>query len=618
VQWHNGRQFEAIVETAAIRYRVAEFLKKQPPFHAIEEADLLQFAGQGTVKFYEANQYIVSQGASRYQIHVLQQGTVSLWDERGPKPQLLDVRGAGDMLGVDQLRESRVYPYSATSRSDVLAYSFPKDDFWRLVEKYPEVADYIAAYVDLAISVLQPRANLDPQDIALRDVVRDKLRTCDSQTSVRDVARYLLSSGQDATAVLDQEQRVRGIVSLRSLVQWIANGGEHPEQPIEALLKAATPIIADASVADAVLAMEGANGDALAITSDGTLDGSFDAIVTRRSFGEIFGDQPGEILRDIKVAHRTRALCDLNQRVRKFALRYLYKASSTDWLTRFTSAADAEIVKRIIAIAAPERIEGCWCFCGTSGRGEALPALAPEIVLITNDDRASGLFHRALEALGECGYLQSSDRPFESSFYVASLDEWKERYLDWVRDPVLKKIYLAHAFFDLRPIYSSAWQTQSLEATLLGAVGREFLHILANDCLSTLPPLTFFQNAVLDESGTETAILKLEETALRPLVDVGRVFGLATHKVFCSSTLERFEMAESAWPEHATIFREAAKALRIVLWQQGRVGLTEGTMGWDLPPALLGPYDRQLLKNCFRSIMRLIEFTGNFDWLKAL
>ena len=64
------------METAAISYRVADFLKKHPPFHAMEEGDLLDLARQGRVRFFEANEYIVWQGESyRMQVFVIQQGT---------------------------------------------------------------------------------------------------------------------------------------------------------------------------------------------------------------------------------------------------------------------------------------------------------------------------------------------------------------------------------------------------------------------------------------------------------------------------------------------------------------------------------------------------------------
>ena len=70
------------VDTSAISYRVADFLKKHPPFQAMEEGDLLELAARGRVRFHEANEYILWQGEPhKLHVFVIQQGTVSLWDE---------------------------------------------------------------------------------------------------------------------------------------------------------------------------------------------------------------------------------------------------------------------------------------------------------------------------------------------------------------------------------------------------------------------------------------------------------------------------------------------------------------------------------------------------------
>ena len=91
------------METSAIRYRVADFLKQHPPFNAMEDADLITLAENGRVRFYEANEFILWQGEPhKSHVFVIQQGTVSLWDEQSGEAELRDVRGAGDLLGVEQ------------------------------------------------------------------------------------------------------------------------------------------------------------------------------------------------------------------------------------------------------------------------------------------------------------------------------------------------------------------------------------------------------------------------------------------------------------------------------------------------------------------------------------
>jgi len=225
---------------------------------------------------------------------------------------------------------------------------------------------------------------------------------------------------------------------------------------------------------------------------------------------------------------------------------------------------------------------------------------------------------RVSEALIECGYLPGGELPFERSFNAAGAAEWKKRYLGWIGDPILQEMYRARPLFDLRFVHGKQSLWQEIETTVRAAIDGDFLYLLANDCLESLPPLTFFQDVVISESGERSEIYRLEYSALRPLVDVGRVFGMATGRVLGSSTLERFVMARTLLADHASIFREASDTLRIILWQQGRVGISQNTDGSELPPALLSRYDRQVLKAGFRSIHRLLEFTADPKWLKTI
>ena len=174
------------------------------------------------------------------------------------------------------------------------------------------------------------------------------------------------------------------------------------------------------------------------------------------------------------------------------------------------------------------------------------------------------------------------------------------------------------SLFDLRAVYGRQSLWQDLKVAITEAVGPKFVHVLANDCLAILPPLTFFENAVVDSFGEQETTFRLEESALRPLVDVGRVFGLAARDAVGRSTIERLVIARALLPEQEAIFRDAADTLRVVLWQQGRVGISQGTRGAELPAALLSRHDRQVLKTGFRSIQRLLEFTADLEWLKKL
>jgi CBS domain-containing protein len=617
------------LDTAAISYRVADFLKKHPPFQAIDEGDLLALAARGRVRFHEANDFLVWQGEPhKPHVFVIQQGTVSLWDEADGRATLWDVRGAGDMLGIERFTGAPFCMNSARSESDVVIYAFPASDFEHLVLKSAYARKFVEAYETVTADYQWAKDARDPQRMFLHDVVRRRpLESCSSMTTIRDAAQSLLMTGSDALAIVDAANRVDAVVTVNSMLAWVARGAGDAGQPVAEVVRHAPPAIGSgASVTDAVLAMCHADADALTLTSDGSSSGELQTLVTAKDIARVFGDQPTAIFREIGLATHTRELGELNHRSRALALRYLTSASSVSWLAQFMFQIDVHVVRRLIALADETVAPACWCFCGAAGRGESLTRHAPQLVVIVEDESTRPdvvrAWERVSQALTECDYLprldSSFDRAVPGSDKVASRAEWQTRYQDWLRDPVRAQMHLARPLFDLRAVHGRDSLWRDIETSVAGAVDRDVVQILANDCLASLPPLTFFEDAVVDEAGEQAAVFRLEQSALQPIVDVGRVFGLATKKVLGTSTEERLAGARTLLPEHESVFREASETLRILLWQQGRIGIDQQTTGSELPPALLSRHDRHVLKSGFRSILRLLELTGNSPWYAAL
>lgn len=612
------------MDTSAIRYRVADFLKQHPPFQAIDESDLVRLASHGRVRFYEAGQFILWQGEPhKLHVFVIQQGTVSLSDETDGQEVLRDVRGPGDMLGIERYTGAPHCLHSARTLSDVVLYGFPESAFDELVLKHPFARRFVDAYDSVSADFEWTRETRAPHEVFLHDVISDRpLECCAPQASIREAAALLLATGSDAIAVVDEGQGV-GVVTVDAVLEWVAGGAGQADLPITGLLQRATPAVApDATVTDGVLAMGDARSDVLAVTADGSPSGRLHALVTTQDIGRAFADQPASILREIRRAPDLQALLQLNHRARALILRYLTSASAVAWASRFASLTDVAVVSRVIALEGEPATPACWCFCGAAGRGESLTRHAPQLVLIAEHehgrDDLQASYERVAAALAACGYMDRGDLAFDHGFLVAPAAEWQSRYAGWLQDPIRNEMYRARPLFDLRPVHGreSLWRdaTRALE----GAVQPEFIQVLANDCLASLPPLTFFQDAVVDESGGQTGVFRLEHSALRPLVDVGRVFGLAARSVLGTSTLDRFARARTLLPEHESIFRDASHTLRILLWQQARIGIAQGTSASELPPALLSRHDRHVLKSGFRSILRLLEFTGNTAWFANL
>jgi CBS domain-containing protein len=608
------------METSAIRYRVADFLKQHPPFTAMDEIDLVSLAANGRVRFHEPNEFILWQGEPhKAHVFVIQQGTVSLWDERGGEAELRDVRGAGDLLGVEQFNGARSVLFSARSTSDVVVYGFPAGDFDELLTKYPYARQFVSALGTVITDFHRTDERADPRRMFLHDVATP-LQVCTPEQSVADASRVLIRTGAEAVPVANADSQIVGLVTQATLLAWIADGGGNAGRPLSELRMNVPPTLGpDATIADGVLAMGNSPEGALAMTADGTSSGRLLSVLTPRDLAPVFGDQPAVIVQDIRRAQDVHALGALNRRARACALQYLTSAASSDWVARFTDSVDVAILRRLIALTGAGDGASCWCVCGASGRGESIVRRRPRIVLIyderENRQEVENRYSRVLDGLVECDYLSVADASFDRSFHVASPAEWSRRYEAWIQDPVMEGLARNRALFDLRPFHGVRLLWHRVRDTVARTVNRDIVQVLAHDCLASLPPLTFYQDAVIEQSGEQTTVFRLERSALRPLVDLGRVFGMAAREVMGTSTLERFAVARRLLPAHEAIFREAAGTLHIVLWQQGRVGISQGTDGAELPPARLSRHDRHMLKSGFPVIHRLLEFTADPKWL---
>jgi len=611
-----------LMETSAIRYRVADFLKQHPPFNAMEDADLIALAENGRVRFYEANEFILWQGEPhKSHVFVIQQGTVSLWDERSGEAELRDVRGAGDLLGVEQFNRAPSVLFSARSTSDVVVYGLSADDFGELLTKYPYARQFVSALGSVVTDFKRTDERADPRRMFLQ-YVASPLQTCGVEQSVADAARMLTRTGAEAVAVANGKSQILGLVTPRTLLAWIADGGGSTNRSLSEMPLEMPPTLGpDASVADGVMAMGNSEAGAVAMTADGTPSGQLLAVLTTRDLAPVFGDQPALILREIRRASDIPSLRSLNRRARACALQHLTSATASDWIARFTDSVDLAIIGRLIALRGADG-GGCWCVYGSSGRGESIVRRQPRIVLVHDDgeDRRDleHLYAKVTESLVECDYLPRSDGPVEPSFQVASASEWIRRYEAWIQHPVTERMSHNRYFFDLRPFHGDRSLWQQVRDTVARAVDRNIVRVLAHDCLASLPPLTFYRDAVIEHSGEQTTVFRLDHSALRPLVDLGRVLGMAARDVMGTSTLDRFAMARRMLPSHEAIFRDAAETFRIVLWQQGRVGISQGTNGTVLPAALLSRHDRHVLKSGFPAIHRLLEFTANPKWLDEI
>jgi CBS domain-containing protein len=611
------------VQTAAISYRVADFLKQHPPFNSIEEQDLLDLVARGRVKFHEGDEFLCWQKSSYSPfLFVIQQGSVSLWEEAGGKELLRDIRGPGDMIGIERYLGSPSCPYSAKANGDVVVYALPAADFEPLLDKYPQAERYVDAYAAAGAVYRDASRNGVHQRFVVELARHPEPLSCGPDCTVAEAARMMRTAHSEAIAVM-RDETLLGIVTAADVLGSVADGGS-VLQVVKDIMRGIPPAVAPQTlVSDCVLAMSRSTSSVLALTADGTSHGGLLHLLSADDLQPAFGDNPLAIVHEIAHASDIEVLRILHLRAGAFLLGQLTEPSAVDWLTALEDRINIAIVKRLNELAGSTSEKWTWCFWGAAGRCESLAPVEPEVALVCGDSDDVGRGRVALDRLradlAECGYLPQPMPEWDEGMLCATAATWQERFTQWICNPIVSEMYTARPLFDLRPVSGDLNAWQGLERSVRETIHStpSFQKLLANDCLSALPPLTFFQDQVVDESGERSEVFALGSRALGPIVEVGRVFGIANQRILGSSTLVRLELARSRMPAHASIFREAEETLRVLLYLQARTGLRLHESGNEIVPSQLSRLDRQALKSAFRAIHNLLDFTFNRLWTEA-
>ena len=138
---------------SSISVRIADFLKEYPPFQFLGIDGLRELAGQGKVKFHEDGEIVFSKGQPRNQwLYVIQQGNVRILEETEKGEELVDLRGPGDMLGLQGIRSDEPYLHTCKTDTETILYGLPRAKFVEMAEQSAQARRYLAAYFSLSPS----------------------------------------------------------------------------------------------------------------------------------------------------------------------------------------------------------------------------------------------------------------------------------------------------------------------------------------------------------------------------------------------------------------------------------------------------------------------------------
>ena len=324
---------------------------------------------------------------------------------------------------------------------------------------------------------------------------------------------------------------------------------------------------------------------------------------------------------ELRGARDVATLQHLAGKIRQFAGNLLGQGVQARQLTELISDLNDRLTGRLLHLVAAQRgmdlSAACWLSFGSEGRGEQTVATDQDngLVFASADAAADRPRWLALalevnESLDRCGYPLCKGGVMASNPECClTLDEWQQRFANWIEHGAPEDLLKASIYFDLRPLAGNVNLAQALHEMPAREAARvpRFLKQMAANLLRSQVPLNW--RGALDSQridGREVLDIKRQGTAL--FVDAARLFALAQGSS-ALGTRARFEAAAPSMhvpAQESAAWVSAFEFLQMLRLQAQIGGATIDPTNPNLIDLdALNEIDRRMLKETMRIARRL-------------
>jgi CBS domain-containing protein len=457
----------------------------------------------------------------------------------------------------------------------------------------------------------------------LAAIIRRAPVTVGPEASVLDALQIMERERVGSVIVARPEGQVPlGIFTLHDLLRRVALVGNDLSQPVIDVMTAGLAVLhphTTAYEAAVTMARHGLR-HLLVVDAEQRLVG----IVSQSDLFALQRVGMKEISEAVRRAHDMTVLRQCAADIRRLADSLLAQGLGAEPLAHIIATLNDLLTIRLIEITLAEVrlpvVKWCWIALGSEGRLEQ--------TLSTDQD--NGLIFEAGSA-AEAQRLRDAFLPFAKEVnrrldgcgfplckgnimagnpqWCLSLDEWKERFSEWMRCAEPQALLNAAIFFDFRPVFGDDELATALRDWLLSRIGAMplFMRQMAENALQCQPPLGLIRDFVYDNSKDFPHTLELKMYGSRPFVDAARIHALA-RGIPHTGTAQRLRAAAA----HLRMGREEVSALidgfhfiLLLRLRSQRTATGPEAAANRVNPDELNELDRRMLKESFRQARKL-------------
>lgn len=634
-----------------IATRIANFLKKFPPFSYLSKEALLEVAESVEVQYFGKKEAIFEEGAALNPFaYVLHKGRIDIIKTFEESTQLIDMCDEGDIFGVRAVLNDKPYLGAAIAEEDSLLYAIPQGVFLDLLAKNAKVALFFASGFASGMPIIHTKTNteeeketkghrkelyffereggtqfMSQEDILIVSPIEDVL-CCKKTDSIQSVAQKMNTNRVGSTVVTNDQNHPIGIVTDTDFTRKVIAKGVDTQDSISKIMSSPVQtILPHSTVSEYIIQMMKHKVRHLVVTEDGSPESPILGIASEHDILLLHGNDPAILVKRMLKARSVDKLKQIRNRAEQLIVNYLKQEVSIEFITDIMTEINDVLIHRAIDFSLQKLEEEgfeqpplkfCWLSLGSEGRGEQLlrtdqdNAIVYENPLEEWKERAEIYFLKlgtyTVEILHACGFALCKGKIMASNpKWNQPLEVWKSYFANWIGVPEPMALMHSSIFFDLRGTYGEIDLADELQAFILEKIeeGRGgFLNFLAMNTLKNPPPLSFFKNFIVEKSGENKNLFDIKLRSMMPLTDAARLLTLAEKQTNINNTFKRFEQLKSLISERAELFDEAAMAYELFVRYRALNGFKNNDSGRFIQPDDLNKIERQTLRTAFNTV----------------
>jgi CBS domain-containing protein len=512
---------------------IHDFISECLPFDQLPNAVITKVFSDIEVSYHSKGSQFGEQDLTGG-LRIVRSGAAEL---RCAKGLLLDRLAEGDSFNLMGLNAEQL-GVKATLIEDTLLYTLPEIPYQNLRSQYRAFDRFFSSQRSRRVR-RAARHEPVPNDMMrpLSDLMSSELLAVELSTSIQQTAA-LMTQRRFSSVLVMLDDRLIGIVTDRDIRSRAVAEGLDLQQSVTAIMTIKPLTLSpDCSIFDATLFMTQRSIHHIPIMTGEKVVGiitASDLMLARKDDPVFLVQHIGRQSSTLELKKVVAVMPDLlvqwvNAGIRSYQLSHV--------LTALSDAITMRLIELAIDQLGPAPVPFCWLGFGSQGRKEQLLGADQDNGLLISDDMKpehqewfSQLAKYVCDGLNACGYIYCPGN------IMATNDQWRQplktwsKTVDrWMRTPTEQAVMEVSIFFDIRAVYGDKMLVKSLQDHMLKHTQSNsiFLAALAQNVLSTPPPMGIFRRFVVEQNGEHVHELNLKNRGVMPIIDIVRLHALA-------------------------------------------------------------------------------------------